>query len=71
LSLRKQYPRWGKDKLVVLLQREKRSVSTSMVGRSHGISMTGWSTCGGCESGWPVGQFQRAPNFITDAKATT
>ena len=33
LSLRKQYPRWGKDKLVVLLQREKRCVSTSMVGR--------------------------------------
>jgi putative transposase len=33
LSLRKQYPRWGKDKLVVLLRREKRSVSTSMVGR--------------------------------------
>jgi putative transposase len=33
LSLRKQYPRWGKDKLVVLLRREKLSVSTSMVGR--------------------------------------
>jgi putative transposase len=33
LSLRKQYPRWGKDKLVVLLERERRSVSTSMVGR--------------------------------------
>jgi transposase InsO family protein len=33
LSLRKQYPRWGKDKLVVLLRREKFSVSTSMVGR--------------------------------------
>ncbi len=33
LALRKQYPRWGKDKLVVLLRREKRSVSTSMVGR--------------------------------------
>ena len=33
LSLRKQYPRWGKDKLVVLLQRERRWVSTSMVGR--------------------------------------
>src|SRR5712664_4713585 len=33
LSLRKQYPRWGKDKLVVLLAREKGSVSTSMVGR--------------------------------------
>ena len=32
-SLRQQYPRWGKDKLVVLLQREQRSVSTSMVGR--------------------------------------
>jgi putative transposase len=33
LSLRKQYPRWGKDKLVVLLHREKFSVCTSMVGR--------------------------------------
>ena len=33
LSLRKQYPRWGKDKLVVLLRREQRSVSVSMVGR--------------------------------------
>src|SRR5258705_141547 len=33
LSLRRQYPRWGKDKLVVLLAREKCSVSTSMVGR--------------------------------------
>ena len=33
LSLRQQYPRWGKDKLVVLLRREKRSVSISMVGR--------------------------------------
>src|SRR5713101_6387338 len=33
LSLRKQYPRWGKDKLVVLLARETCSVSTSMVGR--------------------------------------
>jgi len=33
LALRKQYPRWGKDKLVILLRREKRTVSTSMVGR--------------------------------------
>src|SRR5467141_1297252 len=33
LSLRRQYPRWAKDKLVVLLAREKCSVSTSMVGR--------------------------------------
>jgi len=33
LSLRKQYPRWGKDKLVVLLRREHLSASTSMVGR--------------------------------------
>jgi len=32
-TLRKQYPRWGKDKLVRLLARENRSVSTSMVGR--------------------------------------
>jgi len=36
-SLREQYPSWGKDKLVVLLRREERtvstSVSTSMVGR--------------------------------------
>jgi putative transposase len=33
LSLRKQYPRWGKDQLVVLLHREQHWVSTSMVGR--------------------------------------
>src|SRR5260221_7499652 len=33
LSLRLQYPRWGKDKLVVLLRREKITASTSMVGR--------------------------------------
>jgi len=32
-ALREQYPRWGKDKLVVLLRREGWSVSTSMVGR--------------------------------------
>ncbi len=33
LQLREQYPRWGKDKLVVLLRRMGWSVSTSMVGR--------------------------------------
>jgi transposase InsO family protein len=33
LTLRLQFPRWGKDKLVVLLRREKLSGSTSMVGR--------------------------------------
>lgn len=33
LALRQQYPRWGKDKLVVLLRRERLTVSTSMVGR--------------------------------------
>jgi putative transposase len=33
LKLREQYPRWGKDKLVVLLRREGVVVSTSMVGR--------------------------------------
>jgi transposase InsO family protein len=33
LVLRNQYPHWGKDKLVVLLRREKRNVSISMVGR--------------------------------------
>jgi putative transposase len=33
LFLRKQYPRWGKVKLAVLLRRERRFVSTSMVGR--------------------------------------
>lgn len=31
--LRQQYPRWGKDKLVVLLHREGVTVSTSTVGR--------------------------------------
>ena len=33
LALRQQYPRWGKDKLAVLLAREGRCVSVSMVGR--------------------------------------
>jgi transposase InsO family protein len=33
LGLRRQYPRWGKDKLAVLLRREGRSVSASRVGR--------------------------------------
>lgn len=33
LKLRRQFPRWGKDKLVVMLRREGRMVSTSMVGR--------------------------------------
>jgi putative transposase len=33
LALRKEYPCWGKDKLVILLAREKIYVSVSMVGR--------------------------------------
>jgi len=33
LKLREEYPRWGKDKLVVLLHREGFNCSTSMVGR--------------------------------------
>ena len=33
LAWREQFPRWGKDKLVVLLRRGGREVSTSMVGR--------------------------------------
>jgi len=33
LKLREEYPRWGKDKLVVLLGEEGYQVSTSMVGR--------------------------------------
>jgi hypothetical protein len=33
LALPREYPRLGKDKLVVLLRREDRRVSTSMVGR--------------------------------------
>jgi len=36
LELREQYPRWGKDKLVVLLRREGLVVSVSMVGRILG-----------------------------------
>ncbi len=32
-QLREEYPSWGKDKLVVLLRRQGRKVSTSMVGR--------------------------------------
>jgi transposase InsO family protein len=33
LTLRLQFPRWGKDKLVILLRREGLGISTSMVGR--------------------------------------
>src|SRR5712691_2218572 len=33
LGLRLQFPRWGKDKLAVLLRRQKVAVSVSMVGR--------------------------------------
>ena len=33
LKLREEYPRWGKDKLVVLLQREGFNCTTSTVGR--------------------------------------
>ena len=33
LLVRLPFPRWGKDKLAVLLRQEKRPVSTSMVGR--------------------------------------
>ncbi len=33
LGLRLQFPRWGKDKLVVLLRRQKVELSVSMVGR--------------------------------------
>ena len=33
LTLRLQFPRWGKDKLAVLLREQKITVSTSMVGR--------------------------------------
>ncbi|MGH8378484.1 MAG: integrase core domain-containing protein [Gammaproteobacteria bacterium] len=33
LSLRRQFPRWGKDKLVILARRRGYQVSTSMVGR--------------------------------------
>jgi len=33
LVLRREYPRWGKDKLVVLLRRKNLRLSTSMVGR--------------------------------------
>ena len=33
LKLREEYPRWGKDKLVILLHREGLDCSASMVGR--------------------------------------
>ena len=33
LKLREEYPRWGKDKLVMLVSKQGFSVSTSMVGR--------------------------------------
>lgn len=33
LKLREEYPRWGKEKIAVLLQREGMNISVSMVGR--------------------------------------
>ena len=33
MTLRLQFPRWGKDKLAVFLRRQRLAVSTSMVGR--------------------------------------
>src|SRR5438132_3743451 len=36
LALRQRYPRWGKDKLAVLLHQQQIPVSTSMVGRILG-----------------------------------
>ncbi|HET9305700.1 MAG TPA: integrase core domain-containing protein [Candidatus Sulfotelmatobacter sp.] len=36
LALRQRYPRWGKDKLAVLLHQQQMQVSTSMVGRILG-----------------------------------
>lgn len=33
LTLRERYPRWGKDKLVILLRQQGQRASTSMVGR--------------------------------------
>lgn len=33
LALRQRYPRWGKDKLAILLRQQQIQVSTSMVGR--------------------------------------
>ena len=33
LALRRQFPRWGKDKLAILLRREQQPLSVSMVGR--------------------------------------
>ncbi len=35
--LRERYPRWGKDKLTVLLRREGLVLSVSMVGRILGV----------------------------------
>jgi len=42
LRLRLQFPRWGKEKLAVLLRREGITISTSMVGRI----LTRWKTHG-------------------------
>ena len=50
LHLREEYPRWGKDKLVVLLRRQGWVASTSMVGRPRPAQSTrgpqGATSCG-------------------------
>jgi transposase-like protein len=68
LALRQLYPRWGKDKLVVLLRRHGRTVSTSMVGRilkrlkDRGVlvePVRGWLV--GTRRAWPRPSARRKP----------
>jgi len=62
LHLREEHPRWGKDKLVVLLRKEGRQVSTSMVGRIlRGIKERGLLWEADLRDPWMVKRAPRRP----------
>jgi transposase InsO family protein len=62
LHLREEHPRWGKDKLVVLLRKEGWQVSTSMVGRIlRGIKKRGLLWEADLRDPWKVKRASKRP----------
>jgi putative transposase len=65
LRLREKYPRWGKDKLAVLLRKEGRQVSTSMLGRIlREIKERGLLWEADLRDPWQVRRAQRRPYAV-------
>jgi len=64
-KLRLEYPRWGKDKLVVLLRRRGVQISVSMVGRILAyLKKKGLIRNASLADPWMGGRFQRRPYAI-------